>query len=101
MNIKLASLDRKNTELETVIKSIIEGLDLETEINMVFFSDLCSLIIANHYFSLISFLEVIKYSITTKFFHIVLDQDLTTTITILKAVQEFFKKTVICPLNLQ
>jgi hypothetical protein len=75
-------------EVEHVIKSILELIDLENDFNKIIFSDICDLLIVNQYFNLISFLEMIQKNLEkNKKLNFIIERELINTISVLKAIQ--------------
>jgi hypothetical protein len=96
LNLKLAS-SSNSTELELVLKSILESLDIEFQPNSIIFLDLCDIILMNQYFSLLPYLEEFRERLILRKgkFYSLMEEEIANTIQILKSIHESFKKTVI------
>lgn len=94
----------KTMEVQNIIKTIIEGLSLDNEVNLIIFSDICNLILVNQYFELVPYLEmtlkILNENKKGKFCSVV-EKEIRNTIQILKAIHDTFKRTIIISNNNQ
>jgi hypothetical protein len=95
MNIKIAAKYYPAYDIENIIKAVLEGINIEFSNNVIIFCDFLSLIVANQYYDMIPFLELLQKSIKKKNMKFVIEKELICTISILKQTQESFKKTTV------
>jgi hypothetical protein len=94
MYLRMASSLFNTAEIENVIRSIIECLDLDIQVNCVIFLDLCNLILVNQYCNLIPFLENIRKGLSERKgnFYPIIEAELYTLIVTLKSIQDNLKR---------
>jgi hypothetical protein len=83
-------------DIESVLKSILESLDFDLQINCMIFTDLCQLVLIHKFFGLINFLENMKKTFTSKkgVYYSIIDTELSTLIMALKSLNEAYKRTM-------
>jgi hypothetical protein len=122
MHIRFTSGFFHSQEVENIIKSLLESLDLDTEfnqVNTILFIDVLNMVLVNRYFDMLPLLEKMqknfekiceKNSLNSQneknIFNTsnsILNKELINTIHILTSIQESFKKTIIVnsELNIQ
>jgi hypothetical protein len=89
------------SDIETVVKSIIESLDFDLQVNCIIFVDLCNITIVNKFFNIIPILENIKRSMSTRkgIFYSIIENEINSSIFSLKALQEHHKLTNLHRIN--